>query len=65
MNYVVVIIAIESQVVTNLFGGRTDKNKMVDIVRCLPSEEVCATYGLDPKNVSVYADFTWVDASLF
>lgn len=45
-------------VVTNLFGGRTDKNKMVDIVRCLPSEEVCATYGLDPKNVSVYADFT-------
>ncbi|VDO81279.1 unnamed protein product [Heligmosomoides polygyrus] len=27
-------------VVTNLFGGRTDKNKMVDIVRCLPSEEV-------------------------
>ncbi|PIO77293.1 DNA mismatch repair protein [Teladorsagia circumcincta] len=45
-------------VVTNLFGGRTDKNMMVDIVRCLPNDEVCLNYGLDPKNTSIYADYT-------
>ncbi|KAK6026477.1 DNA mismatch repair protein [Ostertagia ostertagi] len=31
---------------------------MVDIVRCLPNDEVCLNYGLDPKNTSVYADYT-------
>ncbi|KAK5968190.1 DNA mismatch repair protein, partial [Trichostrongylus colubriformis] len=46
------------EVVTNLFGGRADKNKMVDIVRCLPGEEVCLNYGLDPKKTSIYADYT-------
>nr|CDJ83098.1 ATP-binding region and DNA mismatch repair protein and MutL domain containing protein [Haemonchus contortus] len=45
-------------VVINLFGGRTDKNKMVDIVRCLPNDEVCSNYGLDPKNTEIYADYS-------
>ncbi|VDM52342.1 unnamed protein product [Angiostrongylus costaricensis] len=52
------------EVVFNLFGGRIDKTKMVEIVRCLPSNEVCSIYGLDPKNTLIYADIVYVD-SLF
>ncbi|WKX89615.1 hypothetical protein Q1695_008902 [Nippostrongylus brasiliensis] len=44
-------------VVVNLFGGRTDKNKMVDIVRCLPDDDVCSIYGLDSKDTAIYAEF--------
>ncbi|KAK6040878.1 DNA mismatch repair protein [Cooperia oncophora] len=31
---------------------------MVDIMRCLPTEDVCLDYGLNPKNTYVYADYT-------
>ncbi|RCN36942.1 DNA mismatch repair protein [Ancylostoma caninum] len=44
------------EVVLNLFGGRTDKNKMVDVVRCLPTDEVASIHGVDPKNTSAYDD---------
>ncbi|KAL6730486.1 hypothetical protein Aduo_001459 [Ancylostoma duodenale] len=44
------------EVVLNLFGGRTDKNKMVEVVRCLPTDEVASIHGIDPKNTSAYID---------
>uniref|UniRef100_A0A0K0D9P4 DNA_mis_repair domain-containing protein n=1 Tax=Angiostrongylus cantonensis TaxID=6313 RepID=A0A0K0D9P4_ANGCA len=52
------------EVVFNLFGGRIDKTKMVEIVRCLPSNEVCSIYGLDPKNSLIYADILYVNSLL-
>ncbi|EPB66719.1 MutL dimerization domain protein [Ancylostoma ceylanicum] len=42
------------EVVVNLFGGRTDKNKMVDVMRCLPTDEVASIHGVDAKNTSAY-----------
>ncbi|CAJ0593653.1 unnamed protein product [Cylicocyclus nassatus] len=44
------------EVVINLFGGRADKNKMVDVVRCVPTEDVALMHGVDPKNTSAYVD---------
>ncbi|VDN19491.1 unnamed protein product [Cylicostephanus goldi] len=44
------------EVVINLFGGRADKNKMVDVVRCVPTEDIALMHGVDPKNTSAYVD---------
>ncbi|KHJ99602.1 hypothetical protein OESDEN_00436, partial [Oesophagostomum dentatum] len=44
------------EVVTNLFGGRADKNKMISVIRCIPTEDVALMHGVDTKNTSAYED---------
>ncbi|CAI4229968.1 unnamed protein product [Auanema sp. JU1783] len=39
-----------SEVVRNLFGGRTDKNKMLEIEKSHPDDEICNLYGLTSFN---------------
>lgn len=42
--------------VDNLFGGRLDKNKILELKRRLPDEEICSIYGLDSEKVDSYDD---------